>query len=104
MAYADKTISPEQLLAIVNTLGSRDAYFELAAAYVTVDGKVHEFAYQVPVLSPPKSEAVISLGKAHDAARFGSNVCEGNSDDRVAIFSKNYESIAKLIQSKQATV
>ncbi len=50
MAYADKVISPEQLLKILDTLKSREAYFELGAAYCDESGKVYEFSYQVPIV------------------------------------------------------
>jgi len=103
MAYADKTISVEQLLAIVNTLNSRDAYFELGAVYVSTDGEVHEFSYQVPIVLGTAIRGTDKLrwerlmmfpGETHTFA-------ELDAEDRVEIWAKNYESIAKLISAKK---
>lgn len=100
MAYADKTISPQQLLKILDTLESRDAYFELGAAYCDESGEVHEFSYQVPVMM---SEEVKGTDKLRwerlmmfpgDTKTFA----ELDADDRVEVWTKNYEAIAELIQ------
>jgi XTP/dITP diphosphohydrolase len=106
MAYADKSISPEKLLAIVNTLDSRDAYFELAAAYVAVDGSVHEFSYKVPVIisteirGSDKYRWEKLMMMPGDSRTFA----EVDSNDRTSVWSKNYDSIAKLIRSGRLRV
>lgn len=102
MSYADKTISPEQLLKILDTLESRDAYFELGAAYCDENGEVHEFSYQVPVVM---SEEVKSADKLRwerlmmfpdDTKTFA----ELDASDRLEVWTKNYKDIAKLIETK----
>lgn len=101
MAYADKTISPEQLLKILDTLESRDAYFELGAAYCDESGKVHEFSYQVPITMSAEIRGTDKLRWERlmmfpdDTQTFA----ELDADDRMEVWTKNYGAIAKLIQS-----
>lgn len=102
MAYADKTISAEQLLKILNTLESRDAYFELGAAYCDENGEVHEFSYQVPVVMSSEIKGIDKLRWERlmmfpgDTKTFA----ELDADDRVEVWTKNYEAIAPLIQKQ----
>lgn len=100
MAYTDKVISPEQLLKIVDTLSSRDAYFELSAAFVDASGELHEFSYKVPIVigseikgsSKLRWERLMMLpGDDRTFAEYA------DEDHDLAIWSKNYEAIAKLI-------
>jgi XTP/dITP diphosphohydrolase len=103
MAYADKTISPEQLLKILDTLESRDAYFELGAAYCDESGEAHEFSYQVPVVMADEIRGTDKLRWERlmmfpgDTKTFA----ELDADDRVEVWTKNYEAIAELIQGQQ---
>lgn len=99
MTYADKAISPEQLLKILDTLESRDAYFELGAAYCDENGEVYEFSYQVPVV-------MSSEIKGSDKFRWerlmmfpgdAKTFAELDADDRVEVWTKNYEAIAGLL-------
>lgn len=101
MAYADKAISVEQLLAIINTLSSRDAYFELAAAYVDEQGQLHEFSYQVPVVMGTQIRGTDKLRWERLMMLPGDTktFAEGDSDERVGLWNKNYEEIAKLIET-----
>jgi non-canonical purine NTP pyrophosphatase (RdgB/HAM1 family) len=100
MAYADKTVSPEQLLKIIDTLGSHDAYFELGAAYCDETGEVHEFSYQVPVVMSNEIKGTHELRWERlmmfpgDTKTFA----ELDADDRLGVWTKNYEAIAELIQ------
>jgi XTP/dITP diphosphohydrolase len=99
MAYADKVISVQQLLAIVNTLDSRDAYFELAAAYVDEKGDVHEFSYQVPVVIGTEIRGSDELRWERLMMLPGETktFAESNPEERVRLWNKNYEAIAQLI-------
>lgn len=101
MAYADKTISVEQLLKIADTLDSRDAHFELAATYVDASGKTHDFSYNVP----------LTIGKeikGNDKLRWErlmmfkgdtKTFAQLSKDDRAEVWTKNYEEIAKIIKN-----
>jgi len=102
MAYADKVISPEQLLGILNTLESREAYFELGAAYINENGKVHEFSYQVPITMSTEL-------KGSDKYRWErlmmfpgdtKTFAELDEDDHIEVWTKNYADIAKLVQNQ----
>lgn len=101
MSFMDKRISPEQLLKIVNTLNSREAYFELSAAYIDIDGNVHEFSYQVPI-------EIGTQIKGNDKLRWERLMkfpgedkvfAEYGPDERFEVWLKNYEKIAELILS-----
>jgi non-canonical purine NTP pyrophosphatase (RdgB/HAM1 family) len=102
MTYIDKTISPEQLLKIVNTLDSREAYFELGAAYIDTKGIIHEFSYQVPVIMAKELRGTKNLRWERlmmfpgDTKTFA----ELDEDDRVEIWTQNFVNIAKLIESE----
>ena len=103
MAYVDKTIDTNHLLKIMATLESREAYFELGAAYADASGEIHEFSYQVPIIM---SEEARGNEKWHwerlmmfpgDTKTFA----ELDADDRFEVWTKNYEAIAELIQNEQ---
>lgn len=103
MAYADKTIDNDHLLKILATLDSREAYFELGAAYVDANGKISEFSYQVPVVMSEEARGIEKLRWERlmmfpgDTKTFA----ELDADDRLEVWTKNYESIAELIQNEQ---
>ncbi|MEK7095514.1 MAG: non-canonical purine NTP pyrophosphatase [Patescibacteria group bacterium] len=103
MSFVDKRISVDQLLKIVNTLTSREAYFELSAAYIDNNGVVSQFSYQVPIELGTEVRGSEKLrwerlmkfpGEEKVFAEFG-------PDERIEIWSKNYEDIAKLISSNK---
>lgn len=103
MAYVDKTIDNDHLLKIMATLESRDAYFELGAAYADVNGEIHEFSYQVPIIMSEEARGSERLRWERlmmfpgDTKTFA----ELDADDRLEVWTKNYESIAELIQNEQ---
>jgi XTP/dITP diphosphohydrolase len=101
MAYADKTVSPEQLLSILDTLESRDAYFELGAAYIDKMGEIHKFSYQIPITMSDTVRGTDKLrwerlmmfpGGTKTFAEFTED------EDDPTIWSRNYEDIAQLIE------
>lgn len=98
MAYIDKTISVYQLLEIANTLKNRDAHFELAACYVDATGKAHDFSYSVAVTLSHEVKGSDKLQWERlimfpgDTKTFA----ELDKDDRVEVWTKNYEQIAEL--------
>ena len=98
MTYADKAISNEQLLKILATLKSRDAYFELGAAYVDSDGVVREFSYQIPVVMSKEVRGNDKLRWERLMMFPGETktFAELDADHRLEMWTKNYESIAKL--------
>ena len=101
MAYADKAISVELLLEIINTLKSREAYFELAAAYVDAEGKLHEFSYQVPVVMATEIRGDEKLRWERLMMLPGENktFAETDGSDRAQLWTKNYEAIGRLLQA-----
>ncbi len=103
MAYADKSISAEQLLKIVDTLESRKAYFELAAAYADNQGQVHEFSYQVPIVISSKIRGNDQLGWERLMMLPGDTrtFAEPGGADRTSLWARNYEAIAQLIHEQK---
>jgi inosine/xanthosine triphosphate pyrophosphatase family protein len=97
---SDKAISAEQLLKIVNTLSSRKAHFELAAAYVDEHGEAHSFQYSVPIEIADKVCGTNKLRWERLMMIEGDDrtFAEFSSDDRAKLWTKNYEEIARLIQ------
>lgn len=102
MTYVDKVISPEQLLRIIDTLNSRDAHFELSAAYLDSQGKTHEFSYQVPITMGREIRGSDKLRWERLMMFEGDDktFAELDEDDRADVWTKNYEKIADLIRAK----
>lgn len=99
MAYVEKRISAEKLTDLLKVLNSKNGHFEISAAYCDKDGKVHEFTYSVPVVFETTAK-----GKPEDGwnqlIRFPEETrvfTEYPSEERVNVWNKNYEEIAKLI-------
>lgn len=98
MAYMDKAIDVDHLLRILSTLSSRDAYFELAAAYADAAGMVHEFSYQVPVVMSEEARGDERLRWERlmmfpgDTKTFA----EFDADERTEVWVKNFEAIARM--------
>jgi|AntRauTorcE11897_2_1112592.scaffolds.fasta_scaffold92681_1 XTP/dITP diphosphohydrolase len=103
MAYADKTISVEHLLKIVDTLASRDAHFELAASYVDQQGEVHDFSYSVPITIGKEIRGTDKL-RWERLMMFNGDTrtfAELDKDDRAEVWTRNYDQVAKLIAKTQ---
>ena len=101
MSYIDKAISVEYLLRILSQLPSRKGHFEIAAAYVDTKGTLHEFSFTVPVLF---TEVATGDKNMHweRIIRFPNETrtfAEYPESERLKYWSRNYESIAKLIAS-----
>ena len=101
MAFADKAIDVDNLLKILSTLSSREAYFELSAAYADMDGAIHEFSYQVPIVMSDEARGDEKLrwerlmmfpGETRTFAEF-------DADERTEVWAKNYEAIAQTINT-----
>lgn len=103
MAYADKAISAERLLKIIDTLSSREAYFELGAAYIDQVGNVHGFSYQVPIVMAKELRGSDTFRWERLMMFPGDTktLAELDPDSRAEVWTKNYEAIAGLIQSAQ---
>jgi non-canonical purine NTP pyrophosphatase (RdgB/HAM1 family) len=102
MGYMDKKMSVGQLLMILNALSIRSGYFELAAAYINASGSLYEFSYQVPVefstvARGDSSQRWNQIIKFKDDSRVFAEYSEA---ERLPIWSKNYECIARRIKSE----
>jgi inosine/xanthosine triphosphate pyrophosphatase family protein len=106
MAYANKTIDNDHLLKILATLETREAYFELGAAYADVSGQLHEFSYQVPIIMSEQARGNDTLRWERLMMFPGSTktFAEFDASDRLEVWTKNYEAIADVItQAQQST-
>ncbi|HJP80768.1 MAG TPA: non-canonical purine NTP pyrophosphatase [Candidatus Saccharimonadales bacterium] len=99
MAYIDKGIDVDHLLRILSTLSSREAYFELGAAYADANGMVHEFSYQVPIVMSEEArgderlrweQLMMFPGETRTFAEF-------DPDERTEVWAKNFETIAQIV-------
>ena len=104
MTYADKAIDISHLLKILATLESREAYFELGAAYADPSGTIYEFSYQVPIIMSEHARGDKNLRWERIMMFPGDTktFAELDANDRLATWTKNYESIAELIKSTQS--
>jgi len=106
MAYAYKAIDNNHLIKILKTLESREAYFELSAAYCDNSGKVHEFSYQVPIIMSTEARGDEKLRWERFMMFPGDSrtFAEFDESERLEIWSKNYESIARHINAESLQV
>jgi len=103
MTYADKTISVDQLIKILDTLKSRDAYFELGAAYCNAQGVISEYSYRVPIIMSKEARGDSALRWERLMMFPGEDktFAELSDDTRLGVWTKNYEAIAKIIQAER---
>ena len=99
MSYIDKSISPEQLLKIIEGLDDKTGFFELAAAYIDKKGKLHEFNYKVPIefadnVRGDKNQRWERLIKLPSDSRV---FAEYPESERADLWTKNFAAIAELI-------
>lgn len=104
MSYFDKRIDVNTLISILKALNISKGYFELAAAFVSLDGKLYEFNYKVPIVfeTEPRGD---SNQRWERLMRFPDEkrvFAEYKSSERTEVWSKNFEKIAKLIQSQES--
>lgn len=99
MSYADKTVTAEQLVRIVDTLPSRDAHFEIAAAYVDENGELFEASYKVPVTisHAPRGDTQYNWERAIMLPGQNNTFAETPSSERDHLWSGNYKTIADYI-------
>ena len=95
----DQRIPVETMSKIINNLGNHKGYFELAAAYAKPNGEVKEYSYKVQILVSDKIKGnrgnwnkIIEIKK-----KPGKTLGETQEEDNLAVWTKNYEKIAKEI-------
>ena len=101
MAYFDKRVSADQLVDLLKVLGISEGHFELAAAFVNNDGKLHEFSYQVPVVfeNAPRGDEAQNWERLMRFPNSDKVFAEYPSSSRNDVWAKNYEQIANLVTS-----
>jgi len=100
MSYTDKVISADQLTKILNTLTSREAYFELGAAYADESGIVTTYSYRVPIVMAdrPRGSDAFNWERLMMFPGETKTFAELDENDRIHVWAKNYESIAEQIR------
>lgn len=99
--YFDKTMPVETLIKILSLFKDRSAHMELAAALALPNGKIYDFVYQVPLKISKNIKGVNRnwdkiLMLSDDTHTFS----ESEEGDRLDVWAKNYEEIAKLLSTK----
>ena len=102
MAWFDKMLPVEQLLALFRHTQNRKGYFELSLAYAKPSGVVKEFSYKVPFTLSNESKG--SRGNWNKAIiideKLGKTLGETEEKDNIDIWNKNYYSVAKEITTE----
>mgnify|MGYP000400866331 CR=1 FL=1 len=99
MSYMERSIPVDLLVPFLKSLDVRSGHFELAAAYVDKNGQLHKFSYQVPVDLDwtPKGSAAAGWATLMRIPGTSKVFSEYGRDERLDIWSKNYERIADLL-------
>ncbi len=99
--YFDKTMSVETLIKILSLFKDRSAHIELAAALALPNGKIYDFVYQVPLkISKNIKGTEGNWDKVLMLTDENYTFSECFEDNRLDVWTKNYEKIAKLLSSK----
>lgn len=102
-SYVEKKIPVKKLLQIINTFTDKTGHFEIATVYAAPDNNIFEHVFKVPVtFSEESKESNASSGwggiiKIGDEKR---TIAEYPEEERIPIWSKGYEAIAKHIKKK----
>lgn len=100
--YFDNTIPVETLIKILSLFNDRSAHMELAAALAFPNGKVYDFVYQVPLkISKNIKGTERNWDKVLMLADKNYTFSEYSEDNRLDIWTKNYEKIAKHLSTDE---
>lgn len=103
MNYIEKTMNPEVALEFLKNKSDRTAYFELALAYATPEGKLIELIDRVPChIATEIHEGNKDFGWDSIICVDPSNkpLCEQAPQERNAPFIQNFITLAKMLKEK----
>jgi len=102
MAFADKTISVQALIKIVDTLSHRRGHFNVAAAYLDARGELFETEFSVPVefATEPRGNSELNWERAIMLEGDTRTFAEVPSETRDHLWVQNYQRVAEFILSR----
>jgi len=100
--YMEKVMSADKILNILKNSTDRSGYFEVATVYADPSGFIKEYSFQVPVEIDTEEKGSLQKGWSRIIKLAGNNrtLAEYPEEDRLDVWGKNYEEIAKWLLSK----
>lgn len=105
MSFVEKKLSVHKLLEILSTQKDRTGYFELAAVYAKANRDVKEFVYKVPIHIKTKIDREDPRGGWNGVICLEGEMrafTEYPEEERLSVWSKNFEEIARFLDSRKA--
>lgn len=101
-SYIEKKLSAQKILKILEGFQNRTGYFEIATVYAESNGFTKEFVFQVPIKFATEERGNLQKGWARIIILNNENrtLAEYLEEERLEIWGKNYEEIAKWMLLK----
>lgn len=98
-SYFEKKISAEKILKILKDEQDRNGYFEIATVYAQPDGFTKELSFQVPIKLATEEKGYLQKGwaKIIMIANENRTIAEYPEEERIDVWNKNYEEIARWL-------
>jgi len=102
-SYFEKRIFPSELLKMLDEFNDREGFFEIATVYAEPNGFTQEYTYQVPFELAGEERGTLQSGWARLIMLKGETrtLAEYPEPERIKIWDRNYEDIAKYLQAKK---
>lgn len=97
--YIEKAISARKILNILKSYKDRSGYFEIATVYAEPEGFCKEYSFRVPAKIALQERGGLQRGWARiiQLADEERTLAEYPEEERVFVWGKNYEKIARWI-------
>ena len=102
-SYIEKRLPAEKVLEIMHDQEDRTGYFEVATVYAQPDGLTKEYIFEVPMEISKQQKGELQSGWNRIISLQGDprTLAEYPEEERVDVWSKNYEKIAKWLTTKK---
>jgi len=97
--YFEKKISAGKILKMLEKEQDRSGYFEVATVYARPDGFTKELTFRVPIELAKEEKGGLQKGWARIIMLANENrtIAEYPEEERIDVWNKNYEEIAKWL-------
>lgn len=98
-SYIERKIPTDKILKILEGETDREGYFEVATVYAEPDGSTKEYTFQVPIKFSLEERGNLQKGWARIIMLKNEDrtLAEYPEEERLGLWDKNYEEIAKWI-------
>jgi len=98
-SYIEKRLPTKKLLEIMQNQSDRGGYFEIATVYAKPDGFTKEYVFKVSITIAKEKKGNLQSGWNKVIQLQGENrtLAEYPEEERVGIWDKNYEEIARWL-------